>query len=38
MKDVQNGLGIKNMCDSLKKQMCGIFESKNITEEQKNSM
>ena len=35
MKDIQDGLGIKNMCDILKKEMCGIFGTKDITKEQK---
>ena len=35
MIDVQNGLGIKNFSDSLIKEMCGIFESKSLTKEQK---
>ena len=34
MKDVQDGLGIKNMRDMIKQKMCGIFESKNLTKEQ----
>ena len=35
MIDVQNGLGLKNISDFLRKEMYGIFETKNITEEQK---
>ena len=35
MKDVQDGLGIKNISDRLKRTMQGIFESKNLTKEQK---
>ena len=35
MIDVQNGLGLKNISDLLKKEMYGIFETKNITKEQK---
>ena len=38
MKDVQDGLGIKNMSDRLERTMQGIFESKNLTKEQKNNM
>ena len=32
---VQNGLGLKSIIDLLRKQMYGIFETKNITKEQK---
>ena len=35
MIDVRNGLGIKNMSDSLRQQMRGICETKNLTKEQK---
>ena len=35
MKDVQDGLGIKNISDRLERTMQGIFESKKITKEQK---
>ena len=35
MIDVQNGLGLKNISDLLRKVMYGIFETKNITKEQK---
>ena len=35
MIDVQNGLGLKNISDLLRKEMYGIFETKNITKEQK---
>ena len=35
MIDVQNGLGLKNISDLLRKEMYGIFETKTITEEQK---
>ena len=35
MKGVQNGLGLKNMSDRLENTMKGIFESKNLTKEQK---
>ena len=32
---MQKGLGLKNMPDLVKKEICGIFETKNPTEEQK---
>ena len=32
-KDVQHGLGVKNIRDLLRKEICGIFESKDLTEE-----
>ena len=35
MCDVQKGLNIKNIYDLARKEVCGIFETKNITEEQK---
>ena len=35
MIDVQKGLGFKNMSDLVKKEICGIFETNNPTEEQK---
>ena len=35
MIDIQNGLGLKNISDLLRKEMYGIFETKNITKEQK---
>ena len=35
MIDVQNGLGLKNIGDLLRKEMYGICETKNITKEQK---
>ena len=35
ISDVENGLGIKNISDLLRKKMCGIFETKSLTEEQK---
>ena len=38
MKDVENGLGIKNMPYYIRHKMCGIFETKNLTEDQKNSI
>ena len=33
--DVRKGLGIKNIYDLARKEVCGIFETKNFTEEQK---
>ena len=33
--DVQKGLGIKNIHDLARKEVCGISETKNFTEEQK---
>ena len=35
MKDVENGLGIKNMPYYIRHKMCGIFETKNLTEDLK---
>ena len=35
MIEAQNGLGLKNISDLLRKEMYGIFETKNITKEQK---
>ena len=35
MCDVQKGLGIKNIYDLARKEICGIFKTKNFTEEQK---
>ena len=35
MKDAQDRLGIKSMSDRIRHKMCGIFETKNLTEEQK---
>ena len=35
MRDVQNGLGVKNMCDLLKKEMCGPFNTSDFTKKQK---
>ena len=35
MKDVENWLGIKNMPYYIRHKMCGIFETKNLTEDQK---
>ena len=36
MIDVQNGLGLKNISNLVKKEICGTFETKNPTEEQTN--
>ena len=33
--DVQKGFGLENMPDLVRKEICGIFETKNPTEEQK---
>ena len=33
--DVQNGLGFKNVLDLVRKEVCDIFETKNLTKEQK---
>ena len=38
MKDAEDGLGFKNMSDRLENTMKGIFESKNLTKEQKKNM
>ena len=35
MIDVLKGLELKNICDLAIKEICGIFETKNFTEEQK---
>ena len=35
MKDVQDGLGIKNMPQFIRHEMCGIFETNDLTKEQK---
>ena len=35
MCDVQKGLGIKNIHDLARNEVCGIFKTKNFTEEQK---
>ena len=35
MKDVQNRLGIKNISDLLRKEICGRFGTKDLTENQK---
>ena len=33
--DAQNGLGLKNVPDLVRKEICTIFETKNLTKEQK---
>ena len=38
MIDVQNGLGIKNVSDIVRKELQGIYETKNPTEEQVRSV
>ena len=35
MKDVQNKLGIKNIAQHLRNELCGKFETNNLTKEQK---
>ena len=35
MIDVQKGLGLKNMPDLVRKEVCGLFKTNNPTEEQK---
>ena len=35
MIDVQKGLGLKNMPNLVRKEICGTFETKSPTEEQK---
>ena len=35
MKDVQDRLGIKNISDLLRKEICGRFGTKELTEKQK---
>ena len=34
MKNVQGGLGVKNMSDLILKEFYGIYETKNLTKEQ----
>ena len=34
MKDVHNGLGVKNMSDLILKEICSIYETKNLTNKQ----
>ena len=36
MIDVQKGLGVKNIPQFIRQEMCGIFETKGLTKEQKN--
>ena len=33
--DVQNGLGLKCMCGLIRREICGIYETENLTKEQK---
>ena len=33
MKDVGSGIGVKNISDSVLKEICGICETKNPTKE-----
>ena len=35
MKDVQDRLGIRNISDILRKEMCGRFDTKDLNEKQK---
>ena len=35
MKDVQDGLGVKNMPQFIRHEMCGIFETNDLIKEQK---
>ena len=35
MIDVQKELGLKNICDLARKEICGIFVTKTFREEQK---
>ena len=35
MIDVQNGLGIKNMSDLVRRKICSIFEKNDLTENEK---
>ena len=34
MKNVQNALGVKNICDLILKEIYSIYETKNLTKEQ----
>ena len=34
MKNVHNGLGVKNMSDLILKEINGIYKTKNLTKEQ----
>ena len=36
MKDVGSGLGVKNICDLVFKEIYGVFETKNLIKEQVN--
>ena len=36
MIDVQNGLGIKNISDLVRRKICGIFEKNDLTENEEN--
>ena len=38
MYDVQKGLVIKNIYDLARKEVCGIFETKNFTEYQEENI
>ena len=35
MKDVQNKLGIKNIAQHVRNELCGKFETNNLTKEQR---
>ena len=34
MKDVKEGLGVKNMSDLVLKEICGVYKKKNLTKEE----
>ena len=36
MKDIGSGLGVKNICDLVLKEIYGVCETKNLTKEQVN--
>ena len=36
MIDAQNGLGLKNISDLVRRKICGIFEKNDLTENEKN--
>ena len=38
MIDVQKGLGVKNIPQFIRQEMCGIFERKDLTKEQKTNI
>ena len=38
MIDVQKGLGVTNIPQLIRQEMCGIFETKGLTKEQKNNI